>query len=351
MSGASQPVRSAEETETPKFDPLRQGVRLPLEAVFYPLGFALELATNSPDVMAAAEENWSGFAPAFEHPPIRLRIAVDEDNPGPCPESLIFRAQRHLLTMISDPANFAVCDLAGGFAFCWFTPATARNRAWLRYFYLDVVVYLILWHQRLTRIHASCVALNGRGLLLCGPSGAGKSCLAYACARRGWTFVSDEATSLVRGSPQRIVLGKPRHIHFRETAVEILPELNGRRTTRNFAGKTTIELSTAKMPGIRTAFQCRAAAVVFLAREESGPAYLVPVSKDEGWRRLEQDLPLFDQPVHEEHKASLRDLLETGVYELRYSGLDDAVRTLEELVGVGQAISSARGARCDTSGS
>ena len=334
MPGEVQPaVSAADVADMPVFDPLRQGVSLPLEAVFHPLGFPLELATNSADVMRAAVENWSGFASVFAHPPIRLRIAVDEDNPGPCPESLVFRAQRHLLTLISDAANFAVCDLDAGFAFCWFSPAAARDREWLRYFYLDTVVYLILWHQRLTRIHASCVALDGRGVLLCGSSGAGKSCLAYACARNGWTFVSDEATSLVRGTTDRTVLGKPQHMRFRDTAVEVLPELNGRLAAPNLAGKMTIELSTSEIPGIRTAFQCHAAAVVFLARRDSGPAHLTPIAKAEGWRRLEQDLPLFDEPVREEHKDSLRHLLDAGVYELRYSDLDGAVRQLERLVG------------------
>jgi hypothetical protein len=183
----------------------------------------------------------------------------------------------------------------------------------------------------LTRIHASCVMLDGHGVLLWGESGAGKSCLAYACARDGWTFVSDGATSLLRSAKDRIALGKPHLMRFRETASKILPELNGRRATPSAVGKLSIEFRTADFPGIKTAFQCRVDSVVFLNRHAAGPPCLLPLSKDEAWRRLEQDLPLFEQAVHEEHKASIRNLLEANVFELRAYDLDFGVRQLRSL--------------------
>jgi serine kinase of HPr protein (carbohydrate metabolism regulator) len=41
-------------------------------------------------------------------------------------------------------------------------------------------------------IHASCVAIHGRGVLLAGPSGAGKSDLTLRLVDRGATLVSDD---------------------------------------------------------------------------------------------------------------------------------------------------------------
>ena len=315
------------------FDPFLYTTELPLRADLYPLGFAFEFSTNSQHVVQAATEGWGGFPRMFEAPPFEVRVAVANDDESPCPSGFTLRAQRHLLAMISDAQNFAVLDMAGRFAFCWISSATARNQQWFRYFYIDTIIHLMLWRSHLTRIHASCVARNRRGVLLCGDSGAGKSCLAYACARRGWTFLSDEATSLVRGSGERIALGKPWQMHFRDTAVEVLPELNGRLAAPNFVGKMTIEVQTAGLPGIATGFRCRAEAVVFLNRDGSAPARLAPLPKEEGWRRLERDLPLFELPVHEEYKACLRHLLDAGVYELRYGDLDCAVAELESLLG------------------
>ena len=121
-------------------------------------------------------------------------------------------------------------------------------------------------------------------------------------------------------------------MRFRETVTDVLPELGGRASAPNPIGKITIEVPTGDLPGIITAFQCRAAAVVFLNRHTGGPARLEPLSPEEGWCRLERDLPLFDHSVHVEHRASLKRLLETGVYELHYCDLDPAVELLEELV-------------------
>lgn len=45
-------------------------------------------------------------------------------------------------------------------------------------------------------IHANCVALNGRGLLILGASGAGKSSLSLELMSRGFELVADDKTCL-----------------------------------------------------------------------------------------------------------------------------------------------------------
>lgn len=46
-------------------------------------------------------------------------------------------------------------------------------------------------------LHASCVAVKGRGLLITGPSGAGKSALALQMMALGADLVADDQTMLV----------------------------------------------------------------------------------------------------------------------------------------------------------
>jgi len=50
---------------------------------------------------------------------------------------------------------------------------------------------------RVTVLHASCVALAGRGVLILGPSGAGKSALALQLMAYGCVLVSDDRTAVV----------------------------------------------------------------------------------------------------------------------------------------------------------
>ena len=57
-------------------------------------------------------------------------------------------------------------------------------------------------------LHASCVAVEGRAVLICGPSGAGKSDLALRLIDRGFKLVSDDQT-MVRKSDQRLVASAP----------------------------------------------------------------------------------------------------------------------------------------------
>lgn len=47
-----------------------------------------------------------------------------------------------------------------------------------------------------TRVHASCISIGGRGVLLFGPSGAGKSDLALRLIDEGAALVSDDYTDL-----------------------------------------------------------------------------------------------------------------------------------------------------------
>ena len=60
-------------------------------------------------------------------------------------------------------------------------------------------------------MHASCVALDGRAILLCGLSGSGKSDLALQLIDRGFTLVADDQT-IVRKQGGRLLASVPSTI-------------------------------------------------------------------------------------------------------------------------------------------
>ena len=60
-------------------------------------------------------------------------------------------------------------------------------------------------------LHVSCVAINGRGVLIAGPSGSGKSDLALRLIDRGAALVSDDYT-LVRRVGRQLLATAPDKI-------------------------------------------------------------------------------------------------------------------------------------------
>lgn len=60
-------------------------------------------------------------------------------------------------------------------------------------------------------LHASCVASEGRAVLIAGPSGSGKSDLALRMLDRGFTLVSDDRT-IIRKEGSKLVTSAPETI-------------------------------------------------------------------------------------------------------------------------------------------
>ncbi len=60
-------------------------------------------------------------------------------------------------------------------------------------------------------LHASCVAIDGRAVLISGPSGSGKSDLTLRLLDRGFVLVSDDRT-IVRKDGDKLIATAPERI-------------------------------------------------------------------------------------------------------------------------------------------
>jgi len=310
------------------YDPLRREVDLPLRATYYPVGFRLEVATNSENVLAACAQSWGIYCPQFERPPLELRI-VTEAQGERAPEPR-FRAQQHLFSIVAGPDNFAVCDLGALFGCAFVSAGTAADAAGFRWFWVEPMVYMLLAQRYVAPLHAACVARDGRGLLLAGASGAGKSTLAFACARAGWSYLSDDSTLLVIDSDARQAIGKPHEVRFRHDAAALFPELAACPAGWRPNGKFGIEVPTSAFPNIRTELECRLGGVVFLERR-AGAACIAPALAGELIARIKDGLPAYGDAVRARHNLAIEGLLPLPAYRLSYETLDDAVRLLSRL--------------------
>jgi hypothetical protein len=230
----------------------------------------------------------------------------------------------------ADGRNFAIGSPRRRAASAHLTFGAVEDPAWLQYHFLDALAFQLITSAHLTPIHASCVARGGRATLLAGNSHAGKSSLAYACARRGWTYVSDDSCPLLRRcAAERLVLGTPHSLRLRPDAPKLFPELADIPTTLRGNGKHVLQIPTSSLQ-IDTAPTAKAARFVLLDRRE-GPARLSSVIGNAVRDHCAQHFYHWDPPVARAQHAAFDTMLEgMEVFSLQYSSLDEAIDLLEQ---------------------
>jgi len=315
-------------------DPLGSSIPLPHRHVLFPYGLPVQIKSNDLSAIRIAEDSWGSCHSRHQERPIEIRVVVSNCARRRKPPPPIFRAQGNLMTIVADAQNYACCDLARGLGFAMLTPAAARNREYLRYYFIEAMAYTMLDALHLVIFHAACTSFRGRGFVFVGDSGAGKSSLAYACAKSGWSYLSDDATAILRRRPRNIALGNPRTFRFRPAATELFPELNGPIRLRNL--KPTMEIPVDALTGIRTSEVCPVHFILFLRRTKDRFASptLLPIDRESALQRLfYQQLP-EELEIAEERFRAIEALLDgSQVFEFVYSDLESAIRMLQSLAG------------------
>lgn len=307
---------------------------LTLKRTFYPLGFPAELHTNSAEMLAEAEQKWGAFEKRFDTEPIQVDIHVVETESTDCPPAPWARIMQPLAVTVSDSNNYYIADLSRNRTQMTLSTAGLRNKPYLRCFFLDGIVGCHLATRHATPIHAGCVVLDGSGVLLCGDSGAGKSTLSYACARSGWTYVTDDSSFLLNSGIKRLVAGNCHQVRFRPSAAEFFPEVRGLEITPRAVGKPSIELPTAPMTHITLAQSAKVDFIVFLNRR-TGPPQLRPYRTEVARYFMRQALYGAPESLALQYEA-IDHLLKVEVFELRYNDIDWAIDRLRMLVQEGR---------------
>ena len=303
-----------------------------MDRVYYPLGFPVRVHANNPLVLTAAERSWGRFNPLFDRVPLSVKFRVEPDlrSIRTLPSAPHHEFKDGKLILSAGPENVLLADLKRGCAIGRISESSVRCQQYFRYHFLEGAVLSLICAQHCTPIHAACIEAEGKGMLLCGDSGEGKSTLAFASARSGCVYISDDASYLVFGSKSPLVVGNCHSVRFRPSAKELFPEIAGFPVTPRAAGKPSIEADTAIWPVLRTAPASLVRFIVFLNRKWIGDQQLVAVQADRA-RVWFESLRLPVNHRDDLHDAALDQLLTCRVFELRYHDLDWAVTRLKQL--------------------
>ena len=307
---------------------------LSLQKMFYPLGFPAEVRTNCTGVLEIMEELWGKFEKQHDTEPILADVHVVESSSKECPPAPVYRFIAPLLLGVADGDNYCISDLQRSKSQITISRAALQSKLYAGYFLLGSPVTHVATRFT-TPVHAGCVALDGRGVLLCGDSGAGKSTLSYACARAGWTYVADDGSFVINDREDRMVTGDCHHVRFRPTTVELFPELEGLEVTPRAAGKPSIELPTAPMPHMSCTQNAQVDYIVFINRHSGGEQELRPYRKDVSRYAMRQTFYGLPE-MRKKHDQTIERLLEAEVFELRYTDLDWGIDRLQRLVREGK---------------
>lgn len=324
------------ESEPPSFEEYyNDAPALTMETMFYPLGFPLRVRSNSADALKVCRMKWGFFEQAFDTDPMETHIHVVETYSRECPPAPTYRVVEQTLLVTADADNVCVAQFPLGKTRMVVSAAAIAHPSYFTQTFLEAASASQLWTRFATPIHAACVAIDGRGVLLCGDSGAGKSSLSYACARAGWQFISDDCSYLLHNETGRNVLGDCHQVRFRPSAVELFPEIADAEVTPRLDGTPSIDFLTANWPTIAATRRTHVDFIVFLNRRQPGFADLVSFSREVAYCFIRQNLFGTTQ-TKSAQCAAIERLLKAQVLELRYQSLDSAVGRLEQLVREGR---------------
>jgi hypothetical protein len=201
-------------------DPFRERESLLTRTGVQLLGGRFNFRSNSQALLALVDAAFAGLpkhrftstSPRFE---VRLNLAAAPARHTPKhPPPLAMLSGKDLLTGAPRNGSFSVISPASGSALVSVSRDMLAFPYHLRYELIEFTVYTLASRvQHLVPLHAACVGLNGRGLLLMGESGAGKSTLSLQCLLDGFEFVAED--SVFVSTPRMLASGVANFLHVR----------------------------------------------------------------------------------------------------------------------------------------
>ena len=183
-------------------------------------------------------------------------------------------------------------------------------------------------------LHAACLSLGGRGVLVAGSSGAGKSTLSVILLRAGFDFLADDTVFLQPSPDGYLVSGFPDEVDVTVNTVSMFSELRHLADTPIPPGRDKYGFRVEDVFGNQPVLTCRPA-VLLSPRVEPGAApRLERLTPAEALFELTPNVLLTDQVASQSHLDVLAGLVgSVPCFSFRMgSDVDAAAGCVAELV-------------------
>jgi hypothetical protein len=184
-------------------------------------------------------------------------------------------------------------------------------------------------------LHAACVTVRGRGLLIAGPSSAGKSTLSLALVKAGCGFVSDDTVFLQRERGGIRASGVSEKADVGDRAAAMFPELVHLVGQETLTGRDKHAVAVEDVFGVAPVRDCEPSAVVLTAITGRHHSLLRAASPFVALRTLLPNVLLTDVTASQAHLDMLGQLVqEVPCFSLEAgTDLSEAAARLREIVG------------------
>jgi len=306
-------------------------------------GSELTFASDHPDLarlVLAAFARLPGRRVVSSTPRLRvcLRLTADSQTPWTGePPPMRYFAGAGFVGGAMDASNLALVHPAAGEALICISPRMLRDAYYARYELLEFAVYTLATQAlKLAPLHAACVGLGRRGVLLVGGSGAGKSTLALQAAIGGLAFLSEDSTLV---APRTLgASGLAAFVHVRDDSLRFVASAALRRQIRESpvirrrSGVAKYEVDLRAGAFRLASAPLSISSLVFLSRRTARPgALLKPVTPGQAIERLTREqLYAARQPTW---GALTKNLRGVPAFELRRGRHpDEAVAAMRSLL-------------------
>lgn len=221
-----------------------------------------------------------------------------------------------------DDSNYVIIDSACRYAEIVATEDMLRHAYHLRCELIEFAVFVLATRGiGLAPLHAACVGIDGRGLLLLGASGSGKSTLALHGLLRGLDLLAEDAVFVHPAT--LLATGVPNFLHLRNDVLDfiagdaMLAWITHAPVIRRRSGVEKFEVDLRRGYGRPAPCPLVLVGAVFVVPlpADNNDALLIRLPAQQAGRMLEADQPNASrQPGW---RAFKRGIMATGVHQLR----------------------------------
>lgn len=293
-----------------------------MEQWFRPMGLNLRVSTDTSKLAAAVCDAYGLFGAGDKTAASDLQFEFIEsgDDLAIQPNYRVSEKTTELLL-----GNRMVLSIhpADGLARGCFPKNLIEERSFFRLDALHFAVAAALPARGFMGVHAACIAIDGRAVLLRGSRGSGKTVLTYAAAARGFQVIADSTVWIAPNDAEW--WGISRWIYLRPAASALFPEIAAGPTVSS-GGETKIEIDLTRISDSASRSSIRAGVIVFLERNRTENMSFEPVSERQAlalWSRGEEG----NEADAVSYRARVGRLLRKPTYVL--NAADDLARALD----------------------